>query len=102
MCFGLNCSVAVSGSATESVDYSTFTRSFFYNPGDPSTKTFTISTIDDERLEGQETIILTLSTIQNHVTPGDIDMMTITIIDNDGLYLCAIYVYKLLLRFQVK
>ncbi|CAB3993084.1 TM2 domain-containing 1-like, partial [Paramuricea clavata] len=77
--------VQVSGTATELVDYSSFTKAFFYNPGDPSTKTFTIRTIDDQRLEGLETIILTLSSIHSHVTPGNIPSMTITIVDNDAI-----------------
>ena len=82
----LNSSVAVGGSATENVDYNSFNKNFLYNPGDSPTKSFTISTIDDQRLEGQETITLTLSSLTSHVTPGDIATMTVTIIDNDGLY----------------
>ena len=82
----LKSSVAVGGSATENVDYNLFNKNFFYNPGDSPTKTFTISTTDDGRLEGQETITLTLSSLTSHVTPGDIATMTVTIIDNDGLY----------------
>ena len=97
--FCLNYSVAVSGSATENADYRSLTKNFLYNLGDPATKSFTISTIDDQRLEGQETITLTLSSINSHVTPGDIDVMTIIIIDNDGLYLYTIYAFKFHSKF---
>ena len=86
-------SITVSGSATETTDYTISTKVFLYQPSDPSTKEVTISTVDDQRLEGLETITLTLSSTNLHVTPVNIPSTTITIVDNDGLYLCVIYTY---------
>ena len=84
-------SIQVTGTATENTDYTLSTKNFIFNP-DESTKELTITTTDDERLESTETIILTLSSVTSHVTPGNIPSMTITIIDNDGLYLCLFLV----------
>ncbi|XP_028394545.1 uncharacterized protein LOC114518753 [Dendronephthya gigantea] len=77
--------IQVGGSATENEDYSPLTKVFLYTPGGSRTKTFTITTTDDQRLEGLETIVLTLSSVNSHVTPGNIPSTTITIIDNDAI-----------------
>ena len=84
-------SIQVNGTATENTDYTLSTKNFIFNPGE-STKELNITTTDDERLESTETMILTLSSVTSHVTPGKIPSMTITIIDNDGLYLCLFLV----------
>ena len=68
------------GTATQPADYSYREVGVFPNIGDTSLRvSLTLSVVDDTRIEGNETLQITLSTTDYTVIPA-----TITIIDNDA------------------
>ncbi len=72
---------AVSGTATNGTDYTSIGTSVSFADGE-STKTVTITPVDDAVQEGNETVILTLSANAAY-TVGSPSSDTVTIIDND-------------------
>jgi Tol biopolymer transport system component len=71
----------VSGSADERNDFSAISRRLYFGPGETS-RTVRLSIIDDRRVEGDETLTVTLSDPFN-ATIGPVSSTTVTIIDND-------------------
>lgn len=78
-------SIALGGTATETVDYTTSSAAVLFQVNGPTTKTVTITTKNDTKLEATETITLTLSSQSNHVVPGGIITTIVTIADNDAV-----------------
>ncbi|MFT3882327.1 MAG: Calx-beta domain-containing protein [Gemmatales bacterium] len=78
----LRCSTAHSGTATNGTDYLLQPGTITFAPGETS-KTFTLSIINDTLIEPNETVIVTLSN-PSHATLGQASA-TYTIIDDDQL-----------------
>ncbi len=70
------------GTATAGLDYTATSGLVFFNPGE-TTKTVTIPIIDDQLLEGNETVLLTLSGPTNGATLGSPATAVLTIVDNE-------------------
>ncbi|HTU65578.1 MAG TPA: Calx-beta domain-containing protein [Steroidobacteraceae bacterium] len=70
------------GTATPGSDYSAFSGDLSFAPADTS-KTFSFSLTDDTAVEGQETIVASLSGGTNGAFPGPNSSATVTINDND-------------------
>ncbi|SIO60832.1 Calx-beta domain-containing protein [Singulisphaera sp. GP187] len=70
------------GTATAGADYTAISGRIFFNPGE-TTKTVTIPITDDQLVEANETILLTLSEPTNGATPGTPATAILTIVDND-------------------
>ncbi|WP_406695704.1 Calx-beta domain-containing protein [Singulisphaera sp. Ch08] len=84
---GIGGAVAVSfatggGTATAGSDYTPSSGSIFFNPGE-TIKTVTIPIADDQLLEANETIFLTLTNPTNGATLGSPDTAVLTIVDNE-------------------
>lgn len=80
------------GSATAGSDYTATSGTLNFAAGDTS-KSFTVSIVDDDLVEGDETVYLTLSNASG-LTLGTLSSATLTITDDDGLamtYLPAIF-----------
>jgi len=74
----------VSGTATEGTDYNSINTSVTIPAGDTSA-TITIQPIDDDVVEGDETVIVTLTgTDQSDTVDSGADEATVTISDNDS------------------
>lgn len=74
------------GTATDGVDYNFVPGTVTFAPGQVS-KTVSFSVINDLIVEGNETVIVSLSNPSSEVTLGANDTFTYTIIDDDVLYL---------------
>jgi Tol biopolymer transport system component len=72
----------VSGTASERNDFSAISRRLYFNAGETS-KTVRLSIIDDRRVEGDETLTVTLSDPFNS-TLGAPSSAAVTITDNDS------------------
>ncbi len=70
------------GTATASTDYTATTTALVFNPGE-TTKTFTVPILDDGRLEGNETVNLTLSNISGGAVLGVTSTAVLTLVDDD-------------------
>ncbi len=75
--------VSARGSATGGVDYVTFTNRVAVFGVSESTTTFTVTIMDDNVREEDETIIVRIIDTTNGIVSG-IDEAIITIEDNDG------------------
>jgi len=73
---------AVSGGTADSSDYSLSPGTLTFAAGQTS-KTFTISLIDDDLVEASETVLLTLSNPTGGATLGNTDAATVNISSND-------------------
>lgn len=71
------------GSATSGSDYTATNGTVSFANGDSASKVFTIRTVDDTQVEGNETVILTLSGASGGATLG-LGSATLTISDNDS------------------
>ena len=70
------------GTATAGSDYTATSGPVFFNPGE-TTKTVTIPITDDQLLEANETILLTLTGPTNGATLGTPATAVLTIVDNE-------------------
>ncbi|MGC9357253.1 MAG: carbohydrate binding domain-containing protein, partial [Anaerolineae bacterium] len=75
------------GTATDGVDYTGVTGTLVF-PSNTDTQSFTITTLEDEDEESDETVQLTLSDPVS-VTLGDLDQATLTIQDDEGTDFCT-------------
>lgn len=80
----ISVSYDLSGTATSSVDYQALSGSVSIQNGSSETSV-TLTVIDDERVEGDETIIVTLddSSLPSNVSLGSTATATLTITDDD-------------------
>jgi hypothetical protein len=78
----LDVSFTVAGTATEGADYTTLARTVTI-PANATSATITVTPIDDQTVEGNETVVVTLSAGTGYTvgTPGS---ATMNIADNDG------------------
>src|SRR5262249_7165008 len=74
---------ASSGSATAGLDFTAVTGTLTWAAGDSSSKTFTVPILEDSLVEGNETVVLSLSTVAGGATLGTPASATLTIIDDD-------------------
>jgi gliding motility-associated-like protein/uncharacterized repeat protein (TIGR01451 family) len=73
----------VSGTATEGTDYVTLTGSVII-PANTNSAVIDVAVIDDTIVEGDETVIVTLTGTDSSVTVSSTNEATITITDNDA------------------
>ena len=73
----------------QSIDYDSGPYTVQFNAGDTRVS-FNVSVNDDNVLEGNETFNLKInaSSLPNGVTVDDPGQTTVTIVDNDGKYIC--------------
>jgi hypothetical protein len=71
------------GTATAGADYSATSGILTFEDGDTTTKTVSIPLIDDTAVEGDETVLLTLSSPTGGAALGAQSSATLTITDND-------------------
>jgi hypothetical protein len=73
---------ASGGTATDGVDYSSGDATFSFNPGDTGSLTYTVNTVAEELIEGDETFNITLSnpTAGSVINPAAGEV-TVTIVD---------------------
>jgi hypothetical protein len=71
------------GSAVQPGDYTSAANTLNWADGDTAAKTFTIAINDDAQVEGNETVLLTLSNTGGGATLGATAAATLTIVDND-------------------
>ncbi|NEQ96254.1 MAG: hypothetical protein F6K30_05955 [Cyanothece sp. SIO2G6] len=74
--------LVISGTATDGSDYTAATTEVFFAEGE-SEKTVTIDLVDDDEVEGAETLTVMLEAIANESVIGAQDTFTLTIEDND-------------------
>ena len=72
------------GSASAGSDYSSTSGTLNWSDGDSSSKTFNVPIIDDNVIEGNETVNLAISSPGGGVTLCKPDTAVLTISDNDG------------------
>jgi len=75
---------ASNGSATAGLDYTPQSGTITFVDGDTNSKTFTVPIIDDLLIEGNETVILSLSNPTGNAALGPQSTAELTIIDNDS------------------
>ncbi|MEO1049272.1 MAG: YHYH protein [Bacteroidota bacterium] len=85
---GINISYAVSGSATSGSDFTALSGTVTI-PNGQSAAPVDVAVIDDDDIESDETVILTLSsTLPTGITLGTETSATVTISDNDAIANC--------------
>jgi hypothetical protein len=72
------------GTATATADYTPASGTLTWNDGETGNKTFTVTILDDNIREGDETFTVTLGTPMGGVTIGTQSSATVTIQDNEG------------------
>ncbi len=72
------------GSATAGVDYNSSNGNLAWADGDSAAKTFTVDVTQDADVEGDETLVLTLSLATGGATIGSGGAATLTITDDDS------------------
>ncbi len=80
---GLNVSITISGTASNGVDYTAVPLTITI-PAGQSSVTSTIVPIDDTAVEGDETVIFTISPQPTAYIVGSPNTATVTVSDNDG------------------
>jgi len=75
---------STNNSATAGNDYIAATGTLNWNDGDASAKTFTVTIIDDDTVEGNETLDLSLGNVTGGAVLGVPDTAALTIMDNDS------------------
>ena len=71
------------GTATAGADYSATNGILSWADGDTTTKTFNVIIIEDDLVEGNETVTLTLSSPMGGAALGTLASASLTIVDND-------------------
>ncbi|MCY7346197.1 MAG: hypothetical protein LH614_08225, partial [Pyrinomonadaceae bacterium] len=71
------------GTATAGSDYTATNGALSWNAGEAGSKTFTVPILDDNLLEGDETVNLTLSSPTGGATLGSPNTAILTIVDNE-------------------
>ncbi len=78
------------GSAQAGSDYTATTGTISFAAGDTAPKTFSVSIVDDMKIEPNETVVLTLSNPTGGATIGNPGTATLTIVDNEPAQLINI------------
>lgn len=71
------------GTAAQPGDYTSAANTLSWADGDAAAKTFTVAINDDAQVEGNETVLLALSSPGGGATLGATAAVTLTIVDND-------------------